>query len=102
MSTPTPETMSNTELARELQALQARAFERYEDAALQAEADPPRSEAIYARAEQDTAPLIARANALNDERVARYRRRAVRWRRAAVAIGVSGTAVVLWMLTRMQ
>ncbi|KPN17422.1 hypothetical protein AO715_05070 [Xanthomonas sp. Mitacek01] len=94
--------MSNADIAREIQALQARAFERYEDAALQAEADPARSTAIYAKAEQDTAPWIARANALNDERVARYRRRAQRWRRAAVVIGVVGTAVVLWMLSRMQ
>ena len=102
MSTVTPEAMSNADLQREIQSLQKRAFDRYEDAALQAEADPSRSEAIYARAEQDTAPWIARATALNEERVSRYRRRAQRWRNAALAIGVVGTAVVLWMVSRMQ
>jgi hypothetical protein len=102
MSPSAPDALSNADIAREIQALQARAFQRYEDAALQAEADPARSAAIYAKAEQDTAPWIARANALNDERVARYRRRAQRWRRAALVIGVVGTAVVLWMLSRMQ
>ncbi len=102
MSQNAPDTLSNADIAREIQTLQARVFERYEEAALQAEADPARSEAIYARAERDTAPWIARANALNETRVARYRRRAQRWRRAALAIGVVGTAVVLWMLSRMQ
>ena len=102
MSGAMPEAMSNTDLQREIQSLQKRAFDRYEDAALQAEADPSRSEAIFARAEQDTAPWIARATALNEERVARYRRRAKRWRNAALAIGVVGTAVVLWMVSRMQ
>jgi len=100
MNTPAPDAMSNADLQREIQALQKRAFEHYEDAALQAEADPARAEAIYARAERDTAPLIARASTLNDERVARHRRRAVRWRRAALAIGVAGTAFVIWMLSR--
>ena len=100
MSGAAPETLSNAEIAREIQALQARAFERYEDAALQAEADPARSEAIYARAERETAPWIARATALNDERVARYRRRAQRWRRAALSVGIVGTCVVVWMLSR--
>jgi|GEM_PF-1016083 len=102
MSGASPDTLSNADIAREIASLQKRAFDRYEDAALQAEADPARSEAIYAKAEQDTAPWIARAQSLNDERVARFRRRAQRWRRAALGIGVVGTAVVLWMLSRMQ
>lgn len=100
MSAASPDTLSNAEIAREIQSLQKRAFERYEDAALQAEADPARSEAIYARAERDTAPWIARATALNDERVARYRRRAQRWRRAAMSIGLVGACVVVWMMSR--
>ena len=68
--------------------------------ALQAEADTARSEAIYARAERETAPWIARASALNDERVARYRRRAQRWRRAAMSVGLVGACVVVWMMAR--
>ena len=100
MSAASPDTLSNAEIAREIQSLQKRAFERYEDAALQAEADPARSEAIYARAERDTAPWIARATALNDERVARYRRRAQRWRTAAMVIGVVGAVFVVWMMSR--
>lgn len=100
MSDASPGSLSNAELAREIQLLQARAFERYEDAALQAETDPTRADAVYARAEHETAPLIARASALNDERVARYRRRALRWRRASLGIGVTGAAVVVWMLLR--
>ncbi|ASR43484.1 hypothetical protein BEN78_08970 [Xanthomonas citri pv. mangiferaeindicae] len=97
MSGGDPATLSNADLQREIQALQARAFERYEDAALQAEAAPDRAEAIYARAERETAPWIQRANALNAERVARYRRRAARWRQAAIAVAVVGTAGVLWL-----
>jgi ferric-dicitrate binding protein FerR (iron transport regulator) len=97
MSGSDPTTLSNADLQREIQALQARAFERYEDAALQAEAAPDRAEAIYARAERETAPWIERANALNAERVARYRRRAARWRQAAIAVTVIGSAGVLWL-----
>ncbi|KLJ02450.1 hypothetical protein [Luteimonas sp. FCS-9] len=97
MSGPEPAALSNADLQREIQALQARAFERYEDAALQAEAAPDRAEAIYARAERETAPLIDRANTLNAERVARYRRRAARWRRAAIAVAVTGTAAIVWL-----
>jgi len=97
MSGSDPTTLSNADLQREIQALQARAFERYEDAALQAEAAPDRAEAIYARAERETAPWIERANALNAERVARYRRRAARWRQAAIAVAVIGSAGVLWL-----
>ena len=100
MSAPAPGTLSNAEIAREIQSLQARAFERYEDAALQAEADPGRAELIYAKAERDTAPWIARASALNDERVARYRRRAKRWRNAALAVGIIGTVFIVWMMSR--
>ncbi len=100
MSGASPETLSNAEIAREIQALQARAFERYEDAALHAEADPARADALYAQAERDTAPWIARATALNDERVARYRRRARRWRRGALVIGVVGALCIVWMMSR--
>lgn len=101
MSATDPGAMSNAELAREIGSLQARAFERYEDAALQAEADPARATMLYARAEQETAPLIARATALNDERVARYRRRAARWRQASRGIAVVGAVVVAWLVFRM-
>lgn len=100
MSAASPDTLSNAAIAREIQSLQKRAFERYEDAALQAEADPARAEVIYAQAERDTAPWIARATALNDERVARYRRRAQRWRTAALVIGLVGACVVVWMMSR--
>jgi len=99
MSAASPETLSNAEIAREIRSLQSRAFERYEDAALQAEADPGRAELIYAKAERDTAPWIARASALNDERVARYRRRARRWRNAALATAVVGAIAIVWMLS---
>lgn len=97
MSGSDPTTLSNADLLCEIQALQARAFERYEDAALQAEAAPDRAEAIYARAKRETAPWIERANTLNAERVARYRQRAARWRQAAIAVAVIGSAGVLWL-----
>ncbi|MCD9007883.1 hypothetical protein LDO31_16915 [Luteimonas sp. XNQY3] len=100
MNATDPTALSNADIAREIAALQKRAFERYEDAALQAEADPSRAETIYAKAERETAPLIARATALNDERVARYRRRAKRWRNAALLIGAVGAAFVAWMMSR--
>lgn len=100
MSAASPDTLSNADIAREIQSLQKRAFERYEDAALRAESDPARAEVIYAQAERDTAPWIARATALNDERVARYRRRAKRWRNAALVIGVVGAMCVVWMMSR--
>jgi hypothetical protein len=100
MSAASPDTLSNVDIAREIQSLQKRAFERYEDAALRAEADPARAEVIYAQAERDTAPWIARATALNDERVARYQRRAKRWRTAAMVIGVVGAVFVVWMMSR--
>lgn len=100
MSTTAPDGLSNADITREIQSLQARAFERYEDAALRAETDPARAEVIYAEAERDTAPWIARASALNDERVARYRRRAKRWRNAALVIGIVGAIAILWMLSR--
>jgi len=102
MSGASPDGLSNADIAREIASLQKRAFDRYEDAALRAEADPARAETIYAQAERDTAPWIARATALNDTRVARYRRRAARWRNAALVIGVVGAACVVWMLSRMQ
>lgn len=100
MSAASPDTLSNADIAREIQSLQKRAFERYEDAALRAEADPARADTLYAQAERDTAPWIARATALNDERVARYRRRAKRWRTAALVIGVIGAVCVVWMISR--
>jgi len=100
MNVADPSALSNADIAREIETLQKRAFERYEDAALQAETDPARAETIYAKAERETAPLIARATALNDERVARYRRRARRWRNAALVIGVVGVFVVVWMMSR--
>jgi len=100
MSMADPTALSNADIAREIAALQKRAFERYEDAALRAESDPARAEVIYAQAERDTAPWIARATALNDERVARYQRRAKRWRTAALVIGVVGAVCVVWMMSR--
>lgn len=100
MNTAAPERLSNADLSREIQSLQARAFERYDDAALRAETDPARAEVIYAEAERDTAPWIARASALNDERIARYRRRAQRWRNAALVIGILGAMAIVWMMSR--
>ncbi|MCD9027176.1 hypothetical protein LDO26_02965 [Luteimonas sp. BDR2-5] len=90
--------LSNAELVRQIQDLQARAFEVYEDAALQAEADPARAEAIYRQAEQRAAPLIESARVLNDERVRRLRARARRWRIIALATAVVGGAVLLWLV----
>ncbi|WP_101927432.1 MULTISPECIES: hypothetical protein [Luteimonas] len=98
MSEPLPQTLSNADLAQKIQALQARAFELYEHAALRAEADPPRADAIYAKAEQRTAPLIEQARVLNDERVRRLRARAQRWRVGTLVIAVVGSLALLWML----
>ena len=95
-----PAALTHAGLETRLHALQKRAFEIYEDAALRAEADPARAEAEYARAEADAAPLIAEARALNDERVHRLRKRARTWRWLAVATALIGAVVVAWLVLR--
>jgi len=95
-----PAALTHAGLETRLHALQKRAFELYEDAALRAEADPARAEAAYARAEEDAAPLIAEARALNDERVRRLRRRARTWRWLAIAIAIIGATVIAWLVLR--
>lgn len=96
MSADAARALSNAELEARLHALQRRAFEAYEDAALAAEARGDRG--AYARAEAETAPLIAEAKAINDERVRRLRARARAWRLAGIAVGVAGAALVGWLL----
>ena len=95
-----PVALTHAGLETRLHALQKRAFEIYEDAALRAEADPARAEAAYARAEEEAAPLIAQAKALNDERARRLRKRARTWQSLAVAIAVIGATVVAWLVLR--
>ena len=92
--------LTHAGLEARLHALQKRAFEIYEDAALRAEANPARADAAYARAEEEAAPLIAQAKALNDERVRRLRKRARTWQSLAVAIAVIGAAMVAWLVLR--
>jgi hypothetical protein len=88
--------LSHARLDALLHELQKRAFELYEDAALRAETNPAQATAAYARAEAEAAPLIARANAVNEERVRRLRRRAQVWRNAALVVAVAGVAAVAW------
>lgn len=85
-----------------LHNLQKRAFEIYEDAALRAETNPAQATEAYARAEAAAAPLIAQANAINEERVRRLRRRARAWRLAAQAIAIIGAFGLLawWWVAR--
>jgi hypothetical protein len=89
-----------TQLDALLHDLQKRAFDIYEDAALRAEANPANAEVAYAQAEAEAAPLIAQARALNEERVRRLRQRARMWRRAAIAIAIIGTGVLIWLSMR--
>ena len=93
-----PQALSNAELVQRIEDLQSRAFALYEDAALQAEADPTRAEAIYRQAEHRAAPVIESARVLNDERVRRLRVRARRWRSIAMATAVVGSAALLWLV----
>lgn len=96
MHTQSPADMTHANLDALLHDLQKRAFDLYEDAALRAEADPARAEAVYAGAESEAAPLIAQAKALNEERVRRLRTRARRWWIAAIAVAIAGTAALAW------
>ena len=101
MTASDPRALSHAQLDAQLLALQKRAFEIYEDAALRAEANPASAAAAYAQAESKAAPLIAQAKAINDERVQRLRRRARLWRRLAIMIAIAGSAaLVLWLLSR--
>ncbi len=98
MSAEDPRGLPNAELEARLHALQRQAFALYEEAA--AAADAGEGDAVFARAERATAPLIAEAKRLNDERVRRLRARARAWRIAATAVAILGTLLVLWMLQR--
>ena len=92
---------SLSELGKRLQALQARAFEIYEDAALRSEATPQRRDAIYAQAEAETAPLLAEAEALRDVVVTRARRRArTAWRVVYTGIALIVLLLAGWLLQR--
>jgi predicted anti-sigma-YlaC factor YlaD len=93
-----PRALSNAALEARLHALQQEAFALYETAA--AAADAGDGDGAFVRAERDTAPLIAEARRLNDERVRRLRARARRWRYAAVAVAIVGVLLVLWLLQR--
>jgi hypothetical protein len=98
MSTQSPADLRPAQLDALLHDLQKRAFDIYEDAALRAEANPARAEMAYAQAEAEAAPLIARARALNEERVRRLRLRARRWHTAAITVALAGTAAVaVWL-----
>ena len=99
---PDPRGLSHAALDALLQQLQKRAFEIYEDAALRAETNPAQATDAYARAEADAAPLIAQANAVNEERVRRLHRRAQAWRMTAQAIAIIGAIGLLawWWLAR--
>ena len=88
--------MSHAQLDALLHDLQKRAFDAYEDAALRAEANPAQAEVAYAQAEIEAAPLIARAKALNEERVRRLRKRARAWRNAAIAVAIAGIVAIAW------
>lgn len=98
MTTGDPRTLPNAALERRLHTLQQEAFALYEAAA--AAADAGEGEGAFARAEHETAPLIAEARRLNDERVRRLRARARGWRNAAIAVAVVGALLVLWLVQR--
>jgi hypothetical protein len=100
VSADDPRALSDADLNARLHALQKRAFDRYEAAAARAEDEPAHATAIYAQAEDEVAPLIAQAQRLNDERVARLRRRSRLFRRLAAAVAVAGAAVVAWLSMR--
>ncbi len=85
----------NDALSEALQDLQREAFAVYEAAASAAEGGDATA---LARAEVDVAPLIARAQAVNDERVRRLRARARRWWTATVAVAAAGIGAIGWVL----
>lgn len=94
---PDLRTLAGSVLDARLRDLQARAFAIYEAAAQAAERGDLDA---YPHAEREAAPLIAQAQAFNDERVRRFRARARRWRIAAIVIGVLGAALVAWLALR--
>lgn len=98
MTADDPRSLSNAALDARLHALQQEAFARYEAAA--AAADAGEGDTAFARAERETAPLIAEARRLNDERARRLRARARGWRNAAIAVAVVGALLVLWLVQR--
>ena len=85
----------NDALSQALHDLQREAFAVYEAAASAAEGGDATA---LARAEATVAPLIARAQAVNDERVRRLRARARRWWIATVAVAAAGVAAIGWLL----
>lgn len=98
MPRPEPDlrTLPAADLVARIEALQKRAFARYEDAARLAdeERDAGAAAQHYARAEAECAPWIAEAKALNDERVRRLRARARRWWITVVAIAAAGAVAL--------
>jgi hypothetical protein len=98
MSTQSPADLRPAKRQSIKNDVQKSPIEIYEDAALRAEANPARAEMAYAQAEAEAAPLIARARALNEERVRRLRLRARRWHTAAITVALAGTAAVaVWL-----
>lgn len=83
-----------------LHELQKRAFQHYEEAAGQAEAEPSRADAIYADTERTVAPLIAEAKGISEELARRLRVRAGRYRLAALVIAILGVALAVWLATK--
>ncbi len=93
-----PRTFTNAALKARLEALQKQAFSVYETAAKRAEAEPLHRDTYYLQAEGEVAPLLVESKRFNDEVVRRLRRRARRWRQAALVIGVVGAALVICMV----
>lgn len=98
--TDDPRTLDNAALVARIEALQKRAFDRYEAAAAQADDTPDADAAarLYAQAEADCAPWIAEARALNDERVRRLRLRARCWWIVTAAIAVAGAVALAYLM----
>lgn len=94
-------TLDAKTLVARIEALQKRAFARYELAAERGDAEPDAEAAArhYAEAEAECAPWVAEARALNEERVRRLRARARRWWIVTGVITAAGV-VALALLTR--
>jgi hypothetical protein len=89
--------LSNRELDALYSELQQQAFEHFDLGALKAESGKLQPGAAMAQAQALADPLIARAAAVNNERVRRLRRTARLYRFAALLIAVLGSLLVLWV-----
>lgn len=95
-----PRTFTQAALQERIAALQTSAFTIYETAAGRAESEPAHRDTYYAQAERDVAPLLVESRRFHDELLRRLRRRARRWRQAALLIGVVGCAALAWLWLR--